>query len=406
MYETLNEIDGLVKDSAARVGGVWPGDSVAELTELVQLAAAICEAPLGMTASQEEALRTLARQVQGRMELHTRSVEREAALVTSLALQKKQLEELEVSRKLMVDFNQSSPNLTWVKTQEGCYLSYNRAFAQHFSIGEEAWLGKTDFEVLPEPIAEGFYCHDQDVLRRREAVEERDHYRMGSGETLTFRTIRFPMRGQHDEELIAGIAINITRETNERRALTATNAQLSMLACTDELTGLANRRVFDQRMIAEYAVAENKMLPLALLVLDVDDFKWRNDRFGHAEGDAALAELGRILEANCRPGDLAARIGGEEFALLLPRTGAREAQRRAESIQRTLGRRRFASGPLTVSVGVTARDYTTTTWQHLVGRADAAMYAAKRAGKNRIAVHPQGAMDEEQTIPASQRACA
>lgn len=151
----------------------------------------------------------------------------------------------------------------------------------------------------------------------------------------------------------------------------------------DTLTGLLNRTALEQTLPREIALAQREGRRLSLLMLDVDHFKRLNDRHGHAAGDAALRRLAGVIERSIRRSDLAFRYGGEEFVLLLPNTSAAGAQRVGERVRDQLRLETGASPRLTVSTGIaqlTAADEGST----LLARADAALYAAKQAGRDRI----------------------
>ncbi|MGX7706967.1 sensor domain-containing diguanylate cyclase [Methylobacterium sp. Gmos1] len=172
-----------------------------------------------------------------------------------------------------------------------------------------------------------------------------------------------------------------------RRALM--QAELTRLSRTDVLTGLPNRRRFEQVLDRAWKRAGRSGRPLALLAVDADHFKRCNDRYGHAVGDEVLKRLARCLSASVqRPDDLVARVGGEEFVVLLPATDADGASRMAGLIHdavATLGvpSAGIAAGAVTVSIGLAvgpaAND---AAWEDLYRRADAALYAAKDAGRN------------------------
>lgn len=172
--------------------------------------------------------------------------------------------------------------------------------------------------------------------------------------------------------------------------LAAKNELLERLALADPLTGLANRRGFDESLGREVARAFRVCKPLSLLYLDLDHFKAVNDRFGHAAGDDVLGAFASLLARSSRRGDLAGRIGGEEFALLLPHTPREQAVLAAERIRRTTERNPLGhSHPVavTVSVGVaTLAGVEGESGPALVDRADAALYQAKALGRNRVAV--------------------
>jgi len=173
------------------------------------------------------------------------------------------------------------------------------------------------------------------------------------------------------------LAVVLIRVEDRRR--------LSALASTDPLTGLGNRRHFDERFHVAVEQARRHRQPLSLALLDVDHFKRINDEHGHQRGDQALAEVGRRLAATCRLGESVARIGGEEFAWILPLTsgdGAEAAARRAHSAVRDEPFGRL--GHLTVSIGISELALASDA-ADLVRRADQALYRAKAAGRDRIA---------------------
>ncbi len=160
-------------------------------------------------------------------------------------------------------------------------------------------------------------------------------------------------------------------------------AEITRLATVDGLTGLANRRVFDGAMADRVAAARRYGSTFSLLVLDIDKFKAVNDTHGHAVGDQVLSHVGRVLQANVRDTDLPARFGGEEFVVLLPETGARQAREVAEKLRRQLG---DGSGPIpfTVSIGVATHSEDLATGEQLFQAADAALYRAKQGGRDRV----------------------
>jgi diguanylate cyclase (GGDEF)-like protein len=174
-------------------------------------------------------------------------------------------------------------------------------------------------------------------------------------------------------------------------ALEATNASLKLLALSDGLTGLANRRHFDQRLNAEFRRAIRDESPLALVMIDVDYFKRFNDHYGHVSGDSCLQMVARaILAGQRRPGDIAARFGGEEFAILLPGTDLQGALAVAEAVRSAIEDAGIAHGAsplhtLTVSAGVhsciPARGQSA---RSLVEAADRGLYRAKAEGRNRV----------------------
>jgi diguanylate cyclase (GGDEF)-like protein len=166
------------------------------------------------------------------------------------------------------------------------------------------------------------------------------------------------------------------------------NLILERLASSDSLTELANRRCFFERVADEIARANRYGHPLALQMLDIDRFKRINDRFGHAAGDAVLKSVAGILRTNLRQNDLAARIGGEEFVILLPVTTINDAAEHAERIRRAVETSTVAIGDsllsVTVSIGVSGLDGDELSEDPMLTRADRALYQAKKNGRNQV----------------------
>jgi diguanylate cyclase (GGDEF)-like protein len=168
--------------------------------------------------------------------------------------------------------------------------------------------------------------------------------------------------------------------------------ELSDLVYVDALTGLANRRGFDAALESELRRAARNRQPLALLLCDLDRFKHCNDTYGHGYGDVVLARIATLLKSFCnREGDCAARYGGEEFALLLPGVVRREAVLIADRLRRSVADLAAGDGHsrksarVTISVGATSGCGSAALQpRQLVDAADAALYRAKRGGRNRV----------------------
>ncbi len=157
---------------------------------------------------------------------------------------------------------------------------------------------------------------------------------------------------------------------------------LARQAATDSITGLANHRSFHQALHVEIARARRYERDLSVVLLDVDHFKRINDTFGHPEGDRVLAEIGRRLQAQAREGDLVARIGGEEFAFLMPETSGQAALAAAERIRRAIAEEPFEPvGDVTISAGICGADHGHDA-ETLMRFADRALYWAKDGGRN------------------------
>ena len=200
-------------------------------------------------------------------------------------------------------------------------------------------------------------------------------------------------------QAMISIASARLHDSLERRVLERTtqleeaNRKLATLSITDGLTGLSNRRHVDEVLRTECARATRLGQPLAVILLDVDHFKKYNDHYGHQDGDTCLVRVAQALAAGTRrAGDLAARYGGEEFAVVLPNTDVTEARRIGEALRGAieglaLPHAGAPAGRVTISVGIAIRpapgggDPDT-----LLRQADAALYRAKDAGRNRVAL--------------------
>jgi diguanylate cyclase (GGDEF)-like protein len=204
----------------------------------------------------------------------------------------------------------------------------------------------------------------------------------GIAALFRWRTHQLRARQLEMERLVA-------KRTEE---LKLANEHLARLSFGDALTGLANRRCFDDTLDQEWRRATRLNIPLAVVMADVDDFKGYNDSLGHPEGDRCLAAVADVfLKSVSRAGDLAARYGGEEFVLLIPGADHAHALAVAEALRAACEARAIAhpassAGPVvTISLGVASCIPTEeTSAAALVAQADAALYRAKQDGRNRV----------------------
>ncbi|WP_029614953.1 diguanylate cyclase [Pseudomonas sp. REB1044] len=269
----------------------------------------------------------------------------------------------------------------WEKRQV-LYISpaYERIY------GRSASLLMADFNEWRDAI----HPDDLDYAERSLAqvlvkgtVEDRE-YRIVNGQgEVRWLSDKCYINQQREGErvIIVGIAEDIT----EKKRL---EGELKRLATTDVLTQSSNRRHFFECARQAFNRARDNGTPLAFLLLDIDDFKLINDSYGHPEGDQVLQRIADSGKTILRRGDLFGRIGGEEFAAVFPGCSAEVAAQIAERLQREIERLAFSHGEqrysVTISQGLTALSAQDTDLDSLFSRADAAMYQAKREGKNRI----------------------
>lgn len=152
----------------------------------------------------------------------------------------------------------------------------------------------------------------------------------------------------------------------------------------DDLTGLLVREVFDTLLKKEISRAERNETELCLLMMDIDDFKRINDTHGHLKGDEVLRKIGHLVQQSIRQMDVAARYGGEELVVIMPDTDMFDASQVGERIRRAIEQLDFDDFNVTVSMGISEFGRSNRNPENMIAAADAAMYRAKRAGKNRI----------------------
>lgn len=195
--------------------------------------------------------------------------------------------------------------------------------------------------------------------------------------------------------VICGLTLLMTARMNEA---------LLQLTIRDPLTGVFNRRGLDDAMGTVLAFARRVGRPVALLVCDIDHFKRVNDTHGHAQGDAVLRDFARLLGEHLPQADLVGRLGGEEFAVVLPGADGPQALREAERLRAVVAAHGFSVQgqrlPLTASFGVASAPGAQASWAELIARADAALYDAKAQGRNRCVLAPSALAEGPRTEPA------
>lgn len=269
------------------------------------------------------------------------------------------------------------------ESRQVLYVSpaYERIF------GRPASLVLADFNEWRDSI----YPDDLDYAERslaqvlvNGAVEDREYRIITADGQVRWLSDKCFINQQNEpgqRVIIVGIAEDIT----EKKQL---EGELQRLATTDVLTQSSNRRHFFDCARQAFDKAREEGEPLAFLLLDIDDFKQINDSYGHQEGDQVLQRIADSGKAVLRRGDLFGRIGGEEFAAVFPGCTAQVAEQIAERLQREIQRLSFSHGQqvygVTVSQGLTGLGDEDASLDALFARADAAMYQAKRQGKNQI----------------------
>ena len=261
----------------------------------------------------------------------------------------------------------------------------NRAFCNFWNVPDAAVAARPTFVKLmyhgrgSSAYTVAAHRLGDYMAKQLDAIRSGDgapiNIRLTSGATIEFRCKALPDGGRL---LTYGNVSDLVRQAET----------LERLAATDAMTGLANRRQFFTLAAAEWSRAERYQRPLALLMMDIDLFKAVNDTHGHAAGDEVIKAVAGALASHKRSSDIAARMGGEEFALLLPEATAEAAVAAGERLRKLIaGTVIVADGksiPVTISIGASACTADTRTIEDLLNEADIALYAAKHGGRNRV----------------------
>ncbi|HUE27443.1 MAG TPA: EAL domain-containing protein [Solirubrobacteraceae bacterium] len=291
-----------------------------------------------------------------------------------------------VERALLLSYVvDSSDEAIITKTPDGTITSWNR--------GAEQLYGYTAAEAIGRPIglieSESRAAEQRQILEKVFGGESLDHFetervRKDGTKLLVSLTVS-PVRDGDGRIISAAV---IARDITERSRY---EERLRHLADHDQLTGLHNRRRFEEELKRELARSGRYHSHGAVLSIDIDNFKSINDSAGHAAGDAVLVELANLLERRFRSSDVVARLGGDEFAVLLATVEVDAARAAAQDLLATIHNSGtvFGGKPLrvTASIGVAAFESDDATASELLTGADLAMYAAKAQGRDRVVVY-------------------
>lgn len=275
---------------------------------------------------------------------------------------------------------------------------YNKAFANMLVYSEEEIIGLNFSELLEEAINLKLPSHgrtrkqqlkfkNQVIAREKWLGFSFDCYIINEDDWyLLTGSYQLPEREEYFKKLTK---LN-NQLTNKTRELTSKNLELKKsreiiekLLRTDELTGISNRRAFNEFFEKIYSLARRHASPLSLVIIDLDDFKIINDTYGHKAGDQVLKAVGKLLAATIRQEDIAARIGGDEFTVLLPETGINEANEFVSRVNLKLEELSLDEIPykLSASFGVAELNQKET-MDEFFRRADKNLYIAKNSNKN------------------------
>lgn len=303
-------------------------------------------------------------------------------LIRDLTVEKTLRKRLAESRNFLADVIEHSPAATYVKNREGRYLLVNRQHEEVTGLSRAQVLGKTDAELFPEADAEAYRRVDLEVMASGGTIEAEEVVRSERGESF-FLSVKFPTRNSANEITgICGISTDITPIKHYQK-------ELERLSQFDELTNLFNRRHFISLAKHELNRSSRYRSKLSVMMLDIDHFKRINDGHGHKTGDLVLANIGKQIGDTLRNSDIAGRMGGEEFAILLPETDLEQASILAERLRKQVAETWLDIGDgrtlnCTLSIGLATKSDQQIDLENLLHQADTALYAAKNSGRNKV----------------------
>jgi len=277
------------------------------------------------------------------------------------------------------------PSPVWFKDAELRFRNYNQAFREVNKVEGDAWIGRTLSEVWKSDLSIEHEELDRRLLQGEANKPCEVVSRFGDGSE---RDVLMCKTAFHDGEGRPAGIIGMMVDISERKAM---ERELRRMATIDPMTGAHNRRHFLNTAAHELERAQRHARPLAVLMLDIDHFKAINDGYGHALGDEAIQTFVKVCATTLREHDTIGRLGGEEFAILLPETVLDRALDVAERLRQRVEAivLQCPAGPVsfTTSIGVCALKPGDSV-SHVLNRADLALYAAKNGGRNMVCLEP------------------
>lgn len=314
----------------------------------------------------------------------------QAANLAEIALGRSRADQaLKDSEKQLSDILENVPAYIYMKDAQGRYLFANRPLRERFAAPMEEIVGYEDGKFFDAGTAAAMREDDLRVLQQGETLQyEETNLNLLTGVTDVFLTVKLPLRhADGGIYALCGISTDIT----ERKEV---EEHMQHMAQYDALTHLPNRALFNDRLCQAIAAAQRNKAHLALMFIDLDKFKPVNDTYGHGIGDMLLKDVAVRIQDCLRESDTAARVGGDEFVILLPTiTAEQDASTVGEKIRHTLNQP-FELGGHTLnigsSIGVAVYPQHGSEEKLLVKSADIAMYHAKKNGRNNVKVYEEG----------------
>ena len=314
----------------------------------------------------------------------------QTAYLAEIALGRSHAERaLKENEKLLSDILENVSAYIYMKDTQGRYLFANRSLRERFSAPMEEIIGYDDSKFYDADTTEKMHAEDLRVLQDGETLEvEETNLNILTGVMQVFVTVKIPLRRENGHiYALCGISTDIT----ERKDI---EEHMQHMAQYDALTHLPNRALFNDRLQQAISGAQRNQTRLALMFIDLDKFKPVNDTYGHGVGDMLLNEVALRIQNCLRESDTAARVGGDEFVILLPSIETeQDAAKVGEKIRQALNQPFGLAGhtvQIGSSIGVAVYPEHGSEDKLLVKSADIAMYYAKKNGRNNVKIYQPG----------------
>ncbi len=346
-----------------------------------------------------------------RLELHHRELdklvkERTRDLEEEMAERIKVAEKLESHMELLETFHNTIASPVFYKDSNGVYLGCNTAFSSLIlGVENDVIIGKALVD-MNNIIADKKLSalHDRDMKRIQLGGSEKYEDTIRCADAVV-RDFMFSVATFADHAGktagLAGVMMDLTEINKARQKIqeqadkiNETNKRLAQLAALDGLTGISNRRTFQEQLDLQIRLSSRNDHTISLLLIDVDHFKSYNDTFGHTAGDEILKQLANTLDESTRSTDTVARYGGEEFTVILPNTEKKKALYMGKIFQKAIADKAWAHRDITVSIGIASEKFIISAASQsedmmllFVNKADKALYRSKETGRNCITHH-------------------
>lgn len=309
--------------------------------------------------------------------------------------------DLERERDSLRQIIDASPGAMVLVDQQGSISMVNRSLERLFGYERDELLGRPIESLVPASQREAHRSHREEFAmhpRARPMGERRDLMGVHKGGTEVPVEIGLNPIPTPGGIYVLGAIVDLTERhlaeqmiAAQAQELAKVNERLSEMASTDSLSGLWNRRAFLDQLGIQMELAKRTGRPMSIMILDVDHFKSYNDEYGHLAGDDVLRSVSRILTEVARRSDYVARIGGEEFAFILPETDDAGAEHLGERFRTAIAEAEWSLRAITASVGATTVTFgrdgrgSPDDWRtRLLSEADRALYHSKEQGRNRV----------------------